>query len=430
MRKNISAALLAVIIFEAASLGQSNGLILKQSVQSGIYGKNQKISVYAFPAENNDSVHVSIMKNNSTVILNKSLPFAGDSVLVFEGSFNEPCSIIADVKIGSASAGIGLMVEPLSLRPGASMPKDFAKYWALEKKALADLKLEVKAVPVAQQSEGYICSDVELNCTGPTPARGYYAKPLNAAPHSLPAVLLVHAAGVKGSWCRSEPSSALNYARKGAICFDLNAHGMLNGQPDTYYSDLENGELKNYFMKGVDNRDELYFRGMYLRLLRTIDFLAGQPEWDGKRIIVIGESQGGGQALAAAGLDSRVTAAVAIVPAMCDYFGSFQGRRGGWPQPFENNPQKEEMKKVLPYFDDALLLKGSKANIFCEVGLIDLTCPPASVYAALNQAKGKKTICPVPFRGHQVAPFTPEQNKLWQATIYKPREEFINNFLR
>jgi cephalosporin-C deacetylase-like acetyl esterase len=370
------------------------------------------------------------MKNNNIVILKRSIKAQGDSVLVFESSFRDPCSIIIDVKAGSSSASIGSMVDPYHIKPGASMPEDFRAYWAKEKKALGDLPLEVKALPVASVADGFTCSDMEINCTGPKPVRGYYAKSEKAAPHSLPAVLLVHAAGVKGSWCRSEPGNAMNYAKKGAICFDLNAHGMLDGQPESYYADLENGELKNYFMKGVTSREEFYFRGMYLRLLRTIDFLARQPEWDGKRILVIGESQGGGQALAAAGLDRRVSAVVAIVPAMCDFMGALAGRRGGWPQPFENNEAKEEMKRVLPYFDDAMILKGSRAQIFCEVGLIDLTCPPASVLAALNQSKGKKMIYAVPFRGHQTAPFTQAKNKLWQEQFYKPREEFINNYLK
>jgi len=44
--------------------------------------------------------------------------------------------------------------------------------------------------------------------------------------------------------------NAMKYARMGALCFDLNAHGMLNDQPDDYYSDLENGELKTYWLQG------------------------------------------------------------------------------------------------------------------------------------------------------------------------------------
>ena len=128
------------------------------------------------------------------------------------------------------------------------------------------MPFEVKAYDVNGNGteKGYSCADIEINCPGPKPARGYFAKPEHAAAKSLPAVLLVHAAGVKGSWCRSEPGNALNYARKGALCFDLNAHGMLNGQPESYYAGLEEGELKNYFLKGMTDRDEYYFRGMYL----------------------------------------------------------------------------------------------------------------------------------------------------------------------
>ena len=60
--------------------------------------------------------------------------------------------------------------------------------------------------------------------------------------------------------------------------------------------------------------------------MRTLDFLTSQPEWDGKRILVLGESQGGGQSLAAAGLDHRVSAVVATVPAMSDFVSHFENR--------------------------------------------------------------------------------------------------------
>ncbi len=40
---------------------------------------------------------------------------------------------------------------------------------------------------------------------------------------------------------------------------------------------------------------------MFLRMERAIDFLASQPEWDGRILIVTGSSQGGGQAIVAAG---------------------------------------------------------------------------------------------------------------------------------
>lgn len=292
------------------------------------------------------------------------------------------------------------------------------------------MPLDVKTAPVADtiSEKGFSCVNVGINCLGPKPARGYFAKRENAAPKSLPIVLLVHAAGDKGPWCCSEPVNALTYAKMGTLCFDLNAHGMLNGQPESYYAGLESGVLKNYYLQGVISPENFYFKGMYQRLLRTIDFLTRQPEWDGKRILVIGESQGGGQALAAAGLDHRVSAVVAIVPAMCDWLAPHSQRMGGWPQPFETNASKEDMLIALPYFDAANILKGSKATIFTEIGLIDMTCPSTSVYTAINQSEGEKIIYAVPYRPHH----QPQNGmtKTWEETVYKPRELFIRNYLK
>ena len=71
---------------------------------------------------------------------------------------------------------------------------------------------------------------------------------------------------------------------------------------------------------------------MFLRLTRALEFLTSQPEWDGKILMVEGGSQGGGQSLAAAGLDSRVTFIAAGVPAICDHSGKAIGRINGWPK--------------------------------------------------------------------------------------------------
>jgi cephalosporin-C deacetylase-like acetyl esterase len=113
---------------------------------------------------------------------------------------------------------------------------------------------------------------------------------------------------------------------------------------------------------------------------------------------------------------------------MCDWFGSMAGRMGGWPQPFEADASKEEMLRALPYFDAANILKSSKAIIFTEIGLIDMTCPSTSVYTAINQAKGQKIVYTVPYRPHH----QPEDAlaKTWQEDFYKPRELFISNYLK
>jgi cephalosporin-C deacetylase len=417
------------LVFSLLVYGQ--GITLKQSKIEGIYKRGDKITIIAYTqGHRGDSIHIRILKNNLTELLKKSEIINGDSLLLYEGSFKEPCSIIAEARIKGGTSILGLVVDPGKIKPGGAKPADFDDFWRGEKNKLKSLSYDIKTSPVKESDAepGYSCVNIEINCTGPKPARGYFAKPEKAAQKSLPIVLLVHAAGVKGSWCRSEPSNAMKYARMGALCFDLNAHGMLNGQPDSYYADLETGELKNYFFQGLTDRNDFYFKGMYLRLMRTIDFLASQPEWDGKRILVMGESQGGGQALVSAGLDKRVSAVVAIVPAMCDWFGPLANHEGGWPQPLKADVNKEELLKAIPYFDAANILKRSKATLFVEIGLIDFTCPPASVFAAINQSKGKKIIYAVPFRPHQSPKNSMAQT--WEETVYKPRETFIGEYLK
>lgn len=410
---------------------QNETFELKQSHKSGLYNKGEKIQVYAFVHDrSNDSLKVEVRRNNIHIISKKAFLVESDSVLIYEGSSKNPCSFMVEARLKDLKRGIGMIVDPQKLKPGTKFPRGFKAYWKQEKKDLKALPLEVKFDKNESKDYSLVCFDTEINCTGPKPARGYFAKPTKAKPKSLPIVLLVHAAGVKGSWCKSKPEDALRYAKmgKGALCFDLNAHGMLNGQPDEYYDNLEAGELKDYYVQGLEDRESFYFRGMYLRLMRTLDFITTLPEWDGERILVIGESQGGGQALAAAGLDPRVSAVVATVPAMCDWGGTLVDRKGGWPQPFERDANLAKMKKVLPYFDNAHLLRNSKATIVVEIGLIDNTCPSTSVYAAINQAKGDVIVYPLPYREHSwpTAADRPE----WDKNVAAPKTDFIDNYLK
>ena len=412
---------------------QAQTFTLKQSHESGIYNGGDKIRVTAYPTnqEPGDTLWVKVTQNNTNVLLQKAIFPAIDSVVIFESFFKKPCSIIVEAKMKGNKQLTGMIVDPQKIKPGTKFPKDLKKYWDSEKQALTALPLEVKFGKNECTEFQFVCFDTEINCTGPKSARGYFARPTKASPKSLPIVLLVHAAGVKGSWCKSDPNEALRYAKmgKGAMCFDLNAHGMLDGQPDEYYNNLEAGELKNYYISGLESRDDFYFRGMYLRLIRTLDFLTKLPEWDGKRILVIGESQGGGQALAAAGLDPRVSAVVATVPAMCDWGGTLVGRKGGWPQPFEQPGDMKKMKSVLPYFDTVHLLKDSKATIVVEIGLVDNTCPSTSVYAAINQAKGQKIIYPVTYREH-TWPTAEQRKNNWDSMVFNLKNAFVENYLK
>lgn len=229
----------------------AQNVVLIQTNESGIYKNGEKIQVKVLLKENKrDSITIKVRENYSDNISERKIKYSGDTLVVFDKTFNESATTIIEVSAGSKPAIIGLVVDPDNFNPGTKRPKDFNRFWKQQKKELRSLSINVKSKLVKDIEPGYSCSDVDINCTGPKPARGYFAKPESAEPKTLPIVLFVHAAGVKGSWCLSQPENAVRFAKmgKGTLAFDLNAHGMLNGQPQEYYDKLEQGELKNFPM--------------------------------------------------------------------------------------------------------------------------------------------------------------------------------------
>jgi cephalosporin-C deacetylase len=123
-------------------------------------------------------------------------------------------------------------------------------------------------------------------------------------------------------------------------------------------------------------------------------------------VVVFGSSQGGAQAIAAAGLDSRVSFFVAGVPAMCDHTGASVRRIAGWPKFIETKEKSPppEVVTAVRYFDAVNFAARAKAPGFFTVGFIDTTCPPTSVYAAYNALTTKKEIFHDITAGHTNTP--------------------------
>lgn len=296
-----------------------------------------------------------------------------------------------------ASIGAGFSPEKIGL--SLPVPDDFDEFWIDQKRQLAEIPLEPVLTPVEYNDESIECYDLQTPCLGGAPVSGYFAKPKDAESKSLPAILWVHGAGVRSS---SLPN-AVKGARAGMLSLDINAHGLPNGKPGKFYSEQSSGPLKNYRHAGRESRDTIYFRGMFLRLVRAIDFLAAQPEWDGEHIVVYGHSQGGGQSLAAGGLDPRVTFIAPGVPAICDHSGQAVGRINGWPKLVPNRPDGKPDPTILEaarYVDAVNFATRCNAEAIMSVGFIDHVCPPSSCYAAYNALTGPKSIVNEPLMGH------------------------------
>jgi len=302
-------------------------------------------------------------------------------------------------KTKPVSAGMGALVEPEKLRPGMKKPDDFDAFWDEQRKILDKVPLKAKLTevePSPQQKGRFRCYDVQVDCAGGMPVSGYLCVPRNAKNKSLPAVVSFHGAGVRSSIKSTQLTPALY--------LDINSHGIPNGKPLEYYRALAKNELRSYWNRGAGDRETFYFRGMFFRVMRALDYIKSRPEWNGKVLIVQGMSMGGAQALAAAALDPQVTLCTVSVPALMDHGGSLAvpAREPGWPRLFDvrkREPDPARMK-TAPYYDNIFLSDRIKAEVFLSTGLNDFICCPTSIFVLYNRLGVKKSIEVYPAGNH------------------------------
>jgi len=106
-----------------------------------------------------------------------------------------------------------------------------------------------------------------------------------------------------------------------------------------------------------------------------------------------------------AGLDQRVTAIAANVPALCDHTGKLFGRPSGWPLLIPETTDADYKKQVTDtaaYYDAVNFARRVKCPAVVGVGLIDTTCAATSVYSAYNSLQGPKHIMVYPLMGHAI----------------------------
>ena len=327
------------------------------------------------------------------------------------GSLNEPGFLQLKVtahrldarsKPLAVSAMAGAAVEPTKIPRSLPVPDDFDAFWSGMKQKLAGVPVAPKLVPVKAPLPGVESFDVTAPALG-LQISGYMSKPVGAKPKSLPIILTVHGAGVSDS----SLGGSANWASKGFLAMDMNAHGLPNGKPKQFYADLYAGPMNPYRYEFRNDREKAYFTGMMLRLIRGIDVLTAQPEWDGKHVVVSGASQGGYQAIAAAGLDARVTFFAAGVPAGCDHSGMLVNRIAGWPKivPMKDGKPDSSVIEAFRYLDCMNFATRTKAaGCYFTVGFIDTTCPPTSIYATYNQLTIPKEIYDDIPSGHSHSP--------------------------
>ncbi len=316
---------------------------------------------------------------------------------------------------GLATAGY----RPDQIKPIVNEPEDFDTFWNDGKTALAKVPLDAKMelLPSASTStvDVYHVSfqNIGFGVTRVSRIYGILCIPKGAS-KKYPALLRVPGAGVRPY------SGQIALAETGLITLEIGIHGLPVNLPLEVYDQLRVGALNRYNVFNLHDRDEYYYRRVFLGVVRSNDFLTSLPQYDGKNLGVAGGSQGGVLAIVTAALDKRVKGLVASYPAMSDMAGYTANRAGGWPHMFRDvKTRTKENLTTSSYFDAVNFARRLKVPGIYSWGFNDEVCPPTSMFASYNVITSPKTLLLGLEMGHANSPEQGERLNEWIVNALK-----------
>lgn len=337
----------------------------------------------------------------------------GEQPTVIKGTLAEPGILrlsLTDAQYRVApgwGSVIGAGFDVDKIQPTAVEPPDFIEFWEAQKAAVRAIPADVQLDKVDDKSNAKQTT-YKISIANIENLRVYGWLSVPTAEGKHPAILTVPAAGFRpygpSGW----------YAEMGFISMVLFAHAYPVDLAPEKYDELQKGALASYMFQGKESRETYYFRHVLTGCTRFMDYLMARPEWDGQNLIVTGSSQGGALSLICCGLEPKVTAISANVPAMCDHTGCMIDRACGWPRLIpDKNP---DIAKVSAYYDAVNFARHAKCTTLISCGFIDATCPSTSVYSAYAVLPQPKRMFPTPWMGHAMDP-----------AFGKLQQEFIAN---
>lgn len=306
--------------------------------------------------------------------------------------------------------------NPLAIKPTVTMPTDFDAFW---QKAMSDLKkvpVDAKLELLQERSTATVdVYQLSLQNIGNSRVYGILCVPKKEGKY--PAVLRVPGAGVRPY------KGDVGLAEKGFITLEIGIHGIPVNLDPIVYENLRAGALLGYPSFNLDNKNNFYYKRVYLGCIRAVDYLEAHPAFDGTNLAVQGGSQGGALSIVTAALDKRVKYLAAFYPALSDVTGYLFNRAGGWPHYFNasnkalNNTQPK--LETCQYYDVVNFAKQLTVPGFYSWGFNDETCPPTSMYAAYNSITAPKELAIYKETGHRTVPAQREQTTNWLISKLK-----------
>lgn len=295
--------------------------------------------------------------------------------------------------------------ELQTYRPQRDEPADFDAFWSSSLAASRDFPLAPRFPQADFQLATIDIFDVTFSGYLGQRVRGWLLKPKDAGP--LPCI--VEYVGYGGG--RGFPHEWLFWSAAGYAHFVMDTRGQGSAwrhgdTPDDAASGALAPHYPGFMTQGIDHPEHYYYRRLYVDAVRAVEAARSHPAVQPDRVFVLGGSQGGGLALAVAGLVPDLSGCVADVPFLC-HFRRAVGLAGDNPYPEivrylrTNRHRTAQTFETLSYFDGMNFAARAHAPALFSTGLMDTVCPPSTVFAAYNHYAGEKRMRVWPYNEHE-----------------------------
>ena len=282
-------------------------------------------------------------------------------------------------------------------------PGDFDAFW---RTTLAESRAAGGGTTVVPVPTGLRTVDV-FDVTFPghlgEPVRAWLRVP-RGAEGPLPAVVqYVGYGGGRGHALENLLWASAGYAH---LHMDTRGQGSVWSRGETPDSGPAGPQVPGVMTRGVEDPHTYYYRRLFTDAVRAVDAARGLEAVDASRVAVLGHSQGGGTALAVAGLVPDVSAVVAHTPFLCDFPRAVTVTDS---HPFReiadylatHRGSEDAVHRTLSYVDGVNFARRATAPARFSAALMDQVVPPSTVFAAHNAYTGPKEIAVWRYNGHE-----------------------------
>lgn len=290
-------------------------------------------------------------------------------------------------------------------------PSDFDEFWAETLTETRRFPLDVTVRPHPTRLTTVDVFDVTFRGFGGTPIRAWLRTPHGA---TRPLAGIVQFFGYGNG--RGHALRDLRWAAAGYAHLAVDARGQ--GHGETVDDHPDGGPSAGGFVtRGLRSPQHYYYRRVFADAVRAVEALRSLDLVDPTRVGVAGASQGGGIALAMAGLVHDLSVAIIQAPFLCELDRAAELSTAEpyalLTQHFADRPwETATALETLRYFDGVNHAKRANAPALLSTGLRDGITPPETVLPAFTAYAGEKQTVLWPHNGHEAGRELDDENAL------------------